>query len=327
MIEPDHPHLSIGKQCRLLSISRSSFYYSPLGETDTNLTQMRVIDKQFLDTPFYGVWQMTWHLRNGGHPVNEKRIRRLMRLMGLMPIYQTPNASKPAKGHKTYPYLMGGLRVDRPGQVWCADITYIPMQRGFLYLVAIMDWFTRKVLAWRISNTQEADFCAEALNEAIHQFGEPDIMNTDQGSQFTSFAWTDRLKRAGSRISMDGKGRCIDNVFIERLWRSLKYECVSLNAWETGSQAKADIARWITFYNHHCPHSALGGTPPAVFYRRAIDETQPDRQVQKKELNIPRKPSKRRGVAQLWQAVGQVCNLFEDEECYNFFKAAGFETD
>ena len=281
MIEPDHPDLSIGKQCRLLSIARSSFYYSPLGETDTNLTLMRVIDKQFLDTPFYGVRQMTWHLRNDGHPVNEKRIRRLMRLMGLMPIYQTPNTSKPAKGHKTYPYLLRGLRVDRPGQVWCADITYIPMRRGFLYLVAIMDWFTRKVLAWRISNTQEADFCVEALNEAIHQFGAPDIMNTDQGSQFTSFAWTDRLKRAGSRISMDGKGRCIDNVFIERLWRSLKYECVYLHAWETGSQAKAGIAQWITFYNHHRPHSALGGTPPAVFYRRAIDETQPDRQVQK----------------------------------------------
>ena len=281
MIEPDHPDLSMGKQCRLLSIARSSFYYSPLGETDTNLTLMRVIDKQFLDTPFYGVRQMTWHLRNDGHPVNEKRIRRLMRLMGLMPIYQTPNTSKPAKGHKTYPYLLRGLRVDRPGQVWCADITYIPMRRGFLYLVAIMDWFTRKVLAWRISNTQEADFCVEALNEAIHQFGAPDIMNTDQGSQFTSFAWTDRLKRAGSRISMDGKGRCIDNVFIERLWRSLKYECVYLHAWETGSQAKAGIAQWITFYNHHRPHSALGGTPPAVFYRRAIDETQPDRQVQK----------------------------------------------
>jgi putative transposase len=154
MIETDHPDLSIGKQCRLLSISRSSFYYSPLGETDTNLTLMRVIDKQFLDTPFYGVRQMTWHLRNDGHLVNEKRIRRLMRLMGLMPIYQTPNTSKPAKGHKTYPYLLRGLRVDRPGQVWCADITYIPMRRGFLYLVAIMDWFTRKVLAWRISNME-----------------------------------------------------------------------------------------------------------------------------------------------------------------------------
>ena len=281
MIERNHPKLSVGAQCCLLSISRSSFYYSPMGETDTNLSLMLKIDKQFLDTPFYGVRQMTWHLRNEGHPVNEKRIRRLMRLMGLMPIYQVPNTSKPAKGHKTYPYLLRGLRVDYPNQVWCADITYIPMRRGFLYLVAVMDWHTRTVLAWRISNTQEADVCVEALNEAIHRFGPPDIMNTDQGSQFTSFAWTDRLKQAGCRISMDGKGRCIDNVFIERLWRSLKYECVYLHAWETGSQAKAGIGHWMTFYNHRRPHSSLGGTPTDVFYRRIFEQTQPDQQGQK----------------------------------------------
>ena len=249
MIERPHPKLSVGAQCRLLSISRSSFYYEPQGETAMNLDLMLLIDKQFLETPFYGVRQMTWHLQNEGHAVNEKRIRRLMRLMRLMPIYQKPDTSKPAKGHKTYPYLLGGLRVDRPNQAWSADITYLPMRRGFLYLVAIMDWFTRKVLAWRISNTLEADFCVEALNEAIHRFGPPEIMNTDQGSQFTSFAWTDRLKRTGTRISMDGKGRCLDNVFIERLWRSLKYECVYLHAWETGSQAKTGIGRWITFYN------------------------------------------------------------------------------
>ena len=288
MIEPDHPVLSIGAQCQLLSISRSSFYYSPLGEADTNLGLMLLIDKQFLDTPFYGVRQMCWHLRNEGHMINEKRIRRLMRLMGLMPIYQKPNTSKPAKGHKTYPYLLRDLRVERPNQVWCADITYIPMRHGFLYLVAIMDWFTRKVLAWRISNTQEADFCVEALNEAIHRFGPPGIMTTDQGGQFTSFAWTDRLKRVGSRISMDGKGRCIDNVFIERLWRPLnrrsasaKYECVYLHAWETGSQAKTGIGQWMTFYNHRRPHSSLGGTPPAVFYRQNINATQTDQQLQK----------------------------------------------
>ena len=281
MIGPGHPSLSVGAQCRLLSISRSSFYHAPQGETSTNLDLMLLIDKQFLDTPFYGVRQMTWHLRNEGHAVNEKRIRRLMRLMGLMPIYQKPNTSRPAKGHQTYPYLLRGLLVNRPGQVWCTDITYIPMRRGFLYLIAIMDWHTRKVLAWRISNTLGTDFCVEALNEAIHRFGAPDIMNTDQGSQFTSFAWTDRLNRAGIRISMDGKGRCIDNVFIERLWRSLKYECVYLHAWETGSQAKAGIGNWITFYNHLRPHSALGGTPPAVFYRRTINATQPDQQAQK----------------------------------------------
>ncbi len=277
MIERSHPALSVGAQCRLLSISRSSFYYAPQGETEMNLTLMRLIDRQFLETPFYGAQQMTWHLQNEGHAVNVKRIRRLMRLMRLMPIYQKPDTSKPAKGHKTYPYLLGGLRVERPNQVWCADITYLPMRRGFLYLVAIMDWFTRKVLAWRISNTLEADFCVEALNEAVHRFGPPEIMNTDQGSQFTSFAWTDRLKRVGTRISMDGKGRCLDNIFIERLWRSLKYECVYLHAWETGSQARAGVGRWITFYNHRRPHTAHGGQPPAVVYFNA---TQTDQQVQ-----------------------------------------------
>lgn len=278
MIERDHPILSIGAQCRLLSIARSSFYHTPQGETELNLVLMRQIDEQFLETPFYGVRQMTWHLRNQGHEVNEKRIRRLMRLMGLMPIYQKPNTSRPAKGHKTYPYLLRDLWIERANQVWCADITYLPMRRGFLYLVAVMDWATRTVLAWRISNTLEADFCVEALTEAIHRFGAPEIMNTDQGSQFTSFAWISRLKQAGVRISMDGKGRCIDNVFIERLWRSMKYECVYLHAWETGSQAKAGVARWMTFYNHHRPHSAHGGTPPAVVYRTA---TQPDQQAQR----------------------------------------------
>ena len=218
MVEPANSVLSIGQQCKLLSIARSSFYYTPKGETEQNLDLMRRIDEQFLETPFFGVRQMTWHLRNNGHLVNEKRIRRLMRLMGLMPIYQKPNTSRPAKGHKTYPYLLRGLRVERPNQVWCSDITYLPMRRGFLYLVAIMDWHTRKVvLSWRISNTLEADFCVEALNEAIHKFGPPDIMNTDQGSQFTSFAGTDRLHRTGVRISMDGKGRFPRHEAVARL--------------------------------------------------------------------------------------------------------------
>jgi len=211
--------------------------------------------------------------------VNQERIRRLMRLMRLMPIYQKPDSSRPTKGHKTYPYLLGGLRIDRPNQVWCADITYLPMRKGFLYLVAIMDWFTRKVLAWRIPNTLEADFCVEALNEAIRKFGPPEIMNTDQGAQFTSFAWTDRLTRVGTRIWMDGKGRCLDNIFIERSEgrRSLKYECVYLHASETGSQAKAGIARWIPFYNHQRPHTAHGGQPPAVVY---FNTSETDQQVQ-----------------------------------------------
>ena len=194
-------------------------------------------ERQFLNTPFYGVRQMTWHLQNDGRAVNEKRIRRLMRLMRLMPIYQKPNTSKPAKAHKTYPYLLGGLWIDRPNQVWCADITYLLMRKGFQYLVAIMDWFTRKVLAWRISNTLEADCRPKELNEAVHKFGLPEIMNTDQGGQFTSFDWTDRLKRAKIKISMDGKARYLDNpraftrtngvhaLDMSRLWRSLKYEC------------------------------------------------------------------------------------------------------
>nr|WP_244505176.1 IS3 family transposase [Pelagibacterium luteolum] len=281
MIEPAHPVLSIGKQCTLLSIARSSFYYTPKGETEINLALMRRIDEQFLETPFFGVRQMTWHLRNEAHLINEKRVRRLMRLMGLMPIYQKPNTSRPAKGHKIWPYLLKGLRVERPNQAWAADITYLPMRRGFLYLVAIMDWHTRKVLAWRISNTLEADFCIEALNEAVHKFGPPEIMNTDQGSQFTSFAWTDRLRRMGVRISMDGKGRFLDNIFVERLWRTLKYECVYLHAWETGSQARAGVRDWMEFYNHRRPHSALGGKPPAVIYRQRIEQNQPDQQVQR----------------------------------------------
>lgn len=278
MIEPAHPRLSIGAQCRLLSIARSTFYYEPLGESALNLDLMLQIDRQFMETPFYGVQQMTWHLQNEGCRVNVKRVRRLMRLMGLMPIYQKPNTSLAAKGHKTYPYLLRGLHIDRPNQVWCTDITYLPMRRGFLYLVAIMDWATRKVLAWRISNTDEAEFCVEAFNEAVHRFGAPEIMNSDQGSQFTSFAWTDRMKRAGVRISMDGRGRCIDNIFIERLWRSLKYECVYLRAWETGSQARADIGQWMTFYNHQRPHAAHGGRPPAAVYWNKL---QPDQQAQK----------------------------------------------
>ena len=215
MIERTHPKLSVGAQCQLLSISRSSFYYAPQGETALNLDLMLKVDKQFLDTPFYGVRQMTWHLQNEGHAVNEKRIRRLMRLMRLMPIYQKPNTSKPAKGHKTYPYLLGGLRIDRPNQVWCADITYLPMRKGFLYLVAIMDWFTRKVLAWRISNTLEAEFCVEALNEAIHKFGPPEIMNTDQGSP-VHILRLDRPAEAGQDQDLHGRQSPLSGQHLHR---------------------------------------------------------------------------------------------------------------
>ena len=279
MIEKHHPGLSIARQCHLLSISRSSFYYEAKGETAFNLMLMRLIDEQFLETPFYGVRQMTWHLRAEGHSINQKRIRRLMRLMGLMPIYQRPKTSIKAKGHKIWPYLLKGRRIDRPNQVWCSDVTYIPMRRGFLYLVVIMDWATRKALAWRLSNTLEADFCVEALNEALIRFGAPDIMNTDQGSQFTSWAWTNRLRKAGVKISMDGKGRFLDNIFVERLWRSLKYECVYLYAWNGGREARNGIGKWIEFYNNRRPHSALGGRTPNAVYWNGNDQNKPDWQT------------------------------------------------
>ena len=273
MIEPNLPDLLVGKQYALLSISRSWFYYEPKGKSEMDLDLMRLIDKQFLEKPFYSVRQMTWHLRNEDHRVNEKRIRRLMRLMDLMPIYQKPNTSKAAKGHKIYPYLLRDLRVDRRNQGWCADTTYLPMRRGFLYLVAILDWHVRKVLAWRISNTLEAAFFADALNEAIHKFGTPNIMNKDPGSQFPSFVCTDRLRRSNVRISMDGKSRFLDNTFVERLWRSLKYERVYLHAWVPDQAPRAGIRNWIEFNNHERPHSALGGKPPAVVYWQRNETT------------------------------------------------------
>jgi putative transposase len=272
MIDPGHPRLSIMRQCELVSISRSSFYREPTPEREETLRFMRLIDEQFLETPWYGSRQMARHLRRQGWRVGRHRVRRLMRKMGLVPIYQRPKTSEPHPQHKVYPYLLRHLRIEEPNQVWCADVTYIPMRYGFLYLVAIMDWASRKVLAWRLSNTMDAEFCVAALEEAIVRFGKPDIFNTDQGSQFTSFAFTDTLSEAGIRISMDGRGRWMDNVFIERLWRSLKYECVFLNAFETGSDARAGIGRWIGYYNADRPHSALAGRTPDETY--AIDREQ-----------------------------------------------------
>jgi len=258
--------LSIARQCELLDISRSSYYYEATGENPLNLELMRLIDEQFLETPYYGARQMARHLRRQGYGVGRKRISRLMRLMGLSPIYQKPNTSKPHPQHKVYPYLLRGLKIDRPNQVWCADVTYVPMRRGFLYLVAIMDWATRKVLSWRLSNTQDADFCVAALEEALQRYGKPEIFNTDQGSQFTSYAFTSVLKDADIKISMDGKGRWMDNVMIERLWRSLKYECIYLNAFETGSEARQGIGRWIDRYNSQRPHSSLDDRTPDEAY-------------------------------------------------------------
>ncbi|MGC1318979.1 MAG: IS3 family transposase [Pseudolabrys sp.] len=272
MIEPDHPRLSIVRQCELASISRSSFYREPTVESAATLRLMRLIDEQFLETPWYGSRQMVRHLRRNGWCVGRHRIRRLMTKMGLAPIYQHPKTSEPHPRHKVYPYLLRHLTIDQPNHVWCADVTYIPMRRGFLYLVAIMDWASRKVLAWRLSNTMDADFCVAALEEAIVRHGKPGIFNTDQGSQFTSFAFTNTLREAGIRISMDGRGRWMDNIFIERLWRSLKYECVFLTAFETGSEARTGIGRWIGYYNADRPHSTFGGRTPDEVYATQENE-------------------------------------------------------
>jgi putative transposase len=226
---------------------------------------MALMDRQYLKTPFYGSRRMTVWLRTQGHQVNRKRVRRLMQLMGLEAIYRRPNTSKPAPGHKVYPYLIRELEITRPNQVWATDITYIPMSRGFLYLVAIMDWHSRYVLAWRLSNTMEVDFCVEALEEALSK-GRPEIFNTDQGSQFTSEAFTGRLLAQGIQVSMDGRGRCMDNVFVERLWRSVKYEEVYLKAYQNGSEARRGIGAYLAFYNQERPHQALGyRTPGQVF--------------------------------------------------------------
>ena len=262
MIDPAHPRLSIARQCRLVSISRSAYYGPVRGESSLNLDLMRLIDEQFLETPWYGSRQMARHLRRQGYVIGRKRVRRLMAKMGLAAVYQRPRTSVPHPEHRVWPYLLRNMVIDRPDQVWCADITYIPMRRGFLYLVAVMDWATRKVLAWRLSNTMDAEFCIEALEEALCRHGRPGIFNTDQGSQFTSPRFTDVLRQAGIRISMDGRGRWMDNIFIERLWRSLKYECIFLHAFETGSEARAGIGRWMRYYNAERPHSSLGDRTP-----------------------------------------------------------------
>ena len=266
MIERRPSAPSLSRQCGILSLSRSSLYYAPKGESPETLALMRRIDALFLKYPFYGSRQMARQLRREGIAVGRHRVRRLMRLMGLEAIYRAPKTSAPHPEHRVYPYLLKGLAIERPDQVWCADITYVPVQRGFLYLVAIMDWASRRVLAWRLSNTLDAGFCVEALSEALARFGRPEIFNTDQGSQFTSLDFTGALKDAKIKISMDGRGRCMDNIFIERLWRSLKYEAVYLHELTDGFQARRVIGDWIGFYNTERPHSALAGRTPAEAY-------------------------------------------------------------
>jgi putative transposase len=258
--------LSMRQQCELLGVNRSSLYYTPVGTDAEELMLMRQMDELHLNRPFFGSRKMMQTLKAQGTVVNRKRMQRLMRLMGLESTAPKPNTSKPAPEHVVYPYLLRHKKISKVNQVWAADITYIPMARGFVYLVAIIDWYSRRVLAWRLSNTLETDFCVEALQEALSRFGSPEIFNTDQGSQFTSTDFTDILLARGIKISMDGKGRYLDNIFVERLWRSLKYEEVYLHAYDTVKAARTGIAAYFDFFNDERPHSALGCQTPADFY-------------------------------------------------------------
>ena len=265
MVNRQHPSLSVVSQCRLLGISRSGLYYQPAGISEEALTLMKLIDRQYLATPFYGARKIAAWLKSQGQWVNRKRVRRLMRMMGLKAIYRRPRTSQTAPGHKIYPYLLNGMKITRPNQVWAADITYIPMARGFLYLIAIIDWYSRYVLAWRLSNTLDADFCVEALEEALRK-GRPDIFNTDQGAQFTSEAFSELLQQHEIRISMDGKGSYNDNLFIERLWRSVKYEEVYLKAYQDGREARIGLGNYFRFYNTERPHQSHGYRTPAEVF-------------------------------------------------------------
>ena len=269
MVDRDHNVLSLSRQCELLHISRGSLYYQAIGETAENLLVMRRMDELFMLYPFYGSRQLMRHLQREGFAIGRHRVRRLMKLMGLKAIYRKPRTSDPHPENKIYPYLLRGLTITRPNHVWCTDITFIPMRRGFLYLVAIMDWATRHVLSWRLSNSMDTSFCIEALEEAIGRYGRPEIFNTDQGSQFTSQAFTGVLRDAGIKISMDGRGRYLDNIFIERLWRSLKYECIYLKDMSDAFVAQREIGDWIDFYNHIRPHSSLDGRTPHEVYSKA----------------------------------------------------------
>lgn len=270
-IEPSCKKIPIYRQCELLGLNRSSLYYREKGETDYNEQLMKLIDEQYVKTPFYGIDKMTEWLHLGGHPVNHKRVRRLMRQMGLEAVYprRKRGLSIPDIQHKIYPYLLRGVEINRPDQVWSADITYIRMYRGWLYLVAVMDWFSRYVLSWEISITLESDFCVSALKAALSQ-GQPDIFNTDQGSQFTSVDFTGVLRNGGIEISMDGKGRVFDNIFIERLWRTVKVEEVYLRDYQTIAEARYYLGRYFEFYNTERLHQALGYRNPAEVYGVAV---------------------------------------------------------
>jgi putative transposase len=265
--------ISLSRQCKILRISRSSLYYTPIGFSAKTLELMRQIDRVFTQYPFFGSRQIAAYLPRKGYHAGRHRIRRLMKVMGLEAIYKRPNTSKKHPENRIYPYLLRNMQIKRPNQVWCSDISYIPVKHGFLYLVAIMDWATRRVLSWRLSNTMDASFCKEALDEAIAKYGPPEIMNTDQGSQFTGAAWITTLTEADVKVSMDGRGRYLDNIFIERLWRSLKQEAVYLHELTDGFVAERVIRDWITFYNTDRPHTALEKRTPDEAYFDSMEMT------------------------------------------------------
>jgi putative transposase len=272
MIDPEDK-LSIQKQSKLLKVSRSSVYYKPRPLSEDELKLMRAIDELHLEHPFAGSRMLRDFLLRDGVRVGRRHMRTAMRRMGIEAIYRKPNTSKPAQGHKIYPYLLRNVAVTRANQVWSTDISYIPMKRGFVYLIAVIDWFSRRVLSWKLSITMDLSFCLEALDEALKKYGKPEIFNTDQGSQFTSIDFTGRLKKEGIAISMDGKGRWCDNVFVERFWRSIKYEEVYLHAYDSVSEARSRIGQYIQFFNNRRPHSSLQAqTPDQVYFNRPQEQ-------------------------------------------------------
>ena len=269
MIDFKSSQISVECQCKLLSISRSTVYYKPKQIKQRDLDLMRIIDEQYLETPFYGSRSMRNLIRRLGWTINRKPIQRLMRLMGLQAIYPKPRTTKPHPQNKVYPYQLRGLKIDHPDHVWAADITYVPMSRGFMYLVAIMDWHSRKVLSWRVSNSMDTDFCVEALEEAIGKYGCPKIFNTDQGSQFTSESFTDVLKKNNIKISMDGRGRFQDNIFIERLWWTVKYQYLYLRAFDSGKDLRQGLKKWFQYYNQDRFHQSLEDwTPDEIYFMK-----------------------------------------------------------
>ena len=269
LIEENGAAISIRRQCELVGLNRASYYYAAASETTENLQLMRLLDEQYMQTPFYGYRRMTVCLRNAGYLVNPKRTARLMGVMGIEALYPKPQTTVVNPAHKIYPYLLRGVKIIRPNQVWSTDITYLPLAGGFMYLTAVIDWFSRYVLTWRLSNTLDALFCVEALSQAL-TLGKPEIFNSDQGVQFTALSFTSVLQQADIQISMDGRGRALDNIFIERFWRSLKYEDIYLNCYETVPLLVHGLTRYFDLYNYQRPHQSLGNQTPALVYSRGI---------------------------------------------------------